>query len=225
MPGLQTFSLALFIHNIQITAGHAGPRIYIEHKPGKNLQSRTLRIYEEEIHVQGMKNGTIFCEIASYINRGDSLSFMCPEPIIKIHTRVIAYYCQDYSCLLSPMMNEARINGIDFLKLHIIPAIAINLWHFTSLSKHNRKVRKDKCLLEGKKNCIITASLSSTTGCWCCIPFNICMKNGIKIHAKEKQFIIVKICGRAIGKIINEAIYRRCRRGVCVLFFTFSLTL
>lgn len=151
MPGLQTFSLALFIHNIQITAGHAGPRIYIEHKPGKNLQSRTLCIYEEEIHVQGMKNGTIFCEIASYINRGDSLSFMCPEPIIKIHTRVIAYYCQDYSCLLSPMMNEARINGIDFLKLHIIPAIAINLRHFTSLSNiTGRSGRINVCQRERK---------------------------------------------------------------------------
>lgn len=98
-----------------------------------------------------MKNGSIFCEIASSINRGNSLSFMCPKPIIKIHMRVIAYYCQYYHCLLSPMMNEARINVIDFLKLHIIWATAINLWHFTSLSKHNRKVRKDKCLLEGKK--------------------------------------------------------------------------
>lgn len=49
------------------------------------------------------------------------------------------------------------------------------------------------------------------------------MKNGLKIYAKEKQFIIAKICGRAKGKIISEAIYRKCHCGVCVLFFTFSL--
>ena len=102
----------------------------------------------------GMKNRTVFCETASSINRGNSLSFTCPEPIIKIHLRVIAYYCQ--VCCCSPkMMNEARINVIDFFKLHIIWAMAINLWHFTSLSKCSTKVRKDKRLLEGKKNVLL----------------------------------------------------------------------
>lgn len=118
-------------------------------------EGRTLCIHEEEMHVQGKKNGTIFCEIASCINGGNSLSFTCPEPIIKIHTRVIAHYCQSYCCRLSQMMNEARINVRDILKLHIIWTTAINLRHFTSLSKHNAKVRKDKCLLEGKKNVLL----------------------------------------------------------------------
>lgn len=59
-------------------------------------------ICKEELPVQGMKNGSIVCEITSYINGGNSLSFTCPEPIIKIHLRVIAYYRQFSYCLLSP---------------------------------------------------------------------------------------------------------------------------
>jgi len=45
MPGLQTFSLALFTHNIQITAGHAMPRIYTELKMNKNLQRVELCVF------------------------------------------------------------------------------------------------------------------------------------------------------------------------------------
>ena len=62
---------------------------------------RTVRIYEEETHDQGMKNGPIGCETASCVNGGNSLSCTCAEHIIKIHMRVIAYYCPFYCCLLS----------------------------------------------------------------------------------------------------------------------------
>ena len=58
-------------------------------------------IYEEDIRVQGMKNGATFRETACYLSRGDSLSFTRPEPIVKIHLRVIAYCCQVSCCLLS----------------------------------------------------------------------------------------------------------------------------
>lgn len=155
MPGLWTFSLALVIHNIQIVSGNAVPRTYIEHKLSKNLQRTELCIYEKEIHVQGKKNGTIFCEIASCINGGNSLSLTCPELIIKIHRRVIAYYCQFYYCLLFQRMNEVRINVIDFFKAAYNIGNTNKLRHFTSLSKCNAKVRKDKCLLEGKKNALL----------------------------------------------------------------------
>lgn len=73
-----------------------------------------------------------------------------------------------------------------------------------------------------KEKCITTTSLSSTE--WWCITFNICMKNGIKMYAKEeKSFITLKICGRAIWKIISEAIYRKSHCGECLLLFMFSL--
>lgn len=104
-----------------------------------------------------MRTRTI-CEIAFYINKSNILSFTCPGPIIKIHMRVTACYCQLYDCLLSQLMNEARINVIDFVELRIIWATAIDLWHFTSLSKHNMKVSKDKCLLGEEEKCIITTS-------------------------------------------------------------------
>lgn len=107
------------------------------------------------MHTQGMKNGTSFREMASYINGGNSLSFTCPEDIIKIHTRVIACSCQFHYGLPSQVMNEARINVIDFLKPHRIRAATINLRHFTSLSTHDTKVRKDKRLGEGKKNVLL----------------------------------------------------------------------
>lgn len=86
-----------------------------------------MYLYDKEIHEQQMKNGTISCEVASYINRSNSPSFTCPEPIIKIHTRVIAYYAWFYCCLLPQMMNEAKINAIDFfLKQPIMWETAIN---------------------------------------------------------------------------------------------------
>ena len=125
-PGLQVLQLACFTHTLKSHQRTQCPEL------SQNLSQARICRGKSYVYLwggntcPGMKNRTVFCETASSINRGNSLSFTCPEPIIKIHLRVIAYYCQ--VCCCSPkMMNEARIDVIDFFKLHIIWAMAINL--------------------------------------------------------------------------------------------------
>lgn len=73
-------------------------------------------IYEEDIHVQGLKNGTTFCETACYLSRGILFHLRVQSPSLKSTCELLPIAASSPVVRFLKTMDEARINLIAFFQ-------------------------------------------------------------------------------------------------------------